>query len=244
MCRKFSSIFRVWSRAAATLYRLLRFSFSLLSSRISSRSSFRPRVISYLYACMKNFRSKSSEASSLRSHVTNHMSRGARFRSTPKRGERWNCGCYKNASRCDDWEIILSRWNFCRVIQRVFMNESYLYMYASRNSVHSCNNKYIIRIKFSKHLITERDICMQQSNMFAVNIWSYGITNNTDNEIFSTSTLPLGKLNTIFWENPRSLQRRKNVSQRKLNEPRAISQESSTRRNNGNVIINKKRMRT
>lgn len=100
-------------------YLLLRFSVFLLSHLVSRHEALSAPKSSAtcVYACMKNFRSKSSEASSLRSHVTNHLSRGARFRSTPKRGERWNCGCRKNASRCDDWEIIPSRWNLCRVIR-------------------------------------------------------------------------------------------------------------------------------
>jgi len=55
--------------------------------RISSRA-FRPKVISYLYARAKNSRGKSGEASSFRSRVTNHLSRGenvsARRRSAAK----------------------------------------------------------------------------------------------------------------------------------------------------------------
>jgi hypothetical protein len=54
-----------------------------VASRISSRA-FRPEVISYLYAGAKNSSGKSDEASSFRFRVTNHLSRGTRFRSTPK----------------------------------------------------------------------------------------------------------------------------------------------------------------
>lgn len=61
-------------------------SFFSVVSHISSRA-FRPEVISYLYADAKNSSGKSDEASSFRSRVTNHLSRGARFRSTSKRGE-------------------------------------------------------------------------------------------------------------------------------------------------------------
>lgn len=85
-----------------------------VASRISSRA-FRPKVI-YLYADAKNSSGKSDETSSFRSRVTNHLSRRARFRSTPKRGERWNCNDSKNASRCGDRGIILLRLNFCQLI--------------------------------------------------------------------------------------------------------------------------------
>lgn len=78
---------RLMSRRSFLLTSLL--PFFTVASRISSRALFRPKVISYLYARAKNFRSKSSEASSsFRSRVTNHLSRGgnasARRRSAAK----------------------------------------------------------------------------------------------------------------------------------------------------------------
>ena len=98
--------------AAATLLTTLPLSSFSVTFRISSRA-FRPEVISYLYAGAKNSSGKSDEASSFRFRVTNHLSRGARFRSTPKRGERWNCNDSKNSSRCGDQGIMLHRLNIC-----------------------------------------------------------------------------------------------------------------------------------
>lgn len=117
MRRKFTRrVFRLTLRRRSFLP--LRLSLSLFLSFLSHlafRHELSAPKSSATCTKTRKTRSRTSQAR-FRSRVTNHLSWRARFRSTPKRGERWNCKNSKNASRCDVQGIMQLRSNFCRLI--------------------------------------------------------------------------------------------------------------------------------
>jgi len=100
MRRKFARrLFRLtlWQSLWRSYYFSL-FFYCRISHFVTSISA--PKSSATCTRARKTPAAKSDEASSFRSRVTNHLSRGARFCPAPKRGERWNCNDSKNALRC------------------------------------------------------------------------------------------------------------------------------------------------
>lgn len=120
MRRKFARrVFRLMLRRSPSYFYFASLSSFSVASRISSRA-FRPRSHQLPVRGREKLQRQVGRGE-LRSRVTNHLSRGARFRSTPKRGERWNCNDSKNALRPGNYAT--SQLNLCQPIQCSLMRK-------------------------------------------------------------------------------------------------------------------------